>query len=96
MAISARFDTRREAEMAIERLVQTHGFDRATIEVVSAAAQNSVGIEVAGADAKRGETAPSQADDAALNGRVEVTTSDSDHETIRAVFTEFNAADMSG
>ena len=96
MVMSAHFDTRREAEMAIERLVQTHGFDRGAIEVVSATAQNSAGIEIAGADAKRGEAAPTANDDAALNGRVEVRVSSGEAETTRAVFIEFHAADIIG
>ena len=90
---TARFDTRREAEMAIERLVQTHGFDRSALEVVAAGMQNSAGIEIAGADAKRGEAAPPANDDAALNGRVEVRVSAGDAAIADAVFREFHAAD---
>lgn len=80
--------------MAIERLVQTHDFDRKMIEVVSATAQNSVGIDVAGADAKRGEAAPPQDEDAALNGRVEVRVMAGDAAIARKVFTEFKAAEI--
>lgn len=93
---TARFDTRREAEMAIERLVQTHNFDRAVIEVVAVGVQNSAGTEVAGADAKRGEATPPANDDAALNGRVEVRIASGDAEIARQVFTEFHAADIDG
>ena len=82
--------------MAIERLVQTHGFDRGAIEVVSATTQNSAGTEIAGADAKRGEAAPPANDDAALNGLVEVRVWAGDTETIHEVFAEFHAADTSG
>ena len=82
--------------MAIERLVQTHDFDRSAIEVVSATTQISAGIEIAGADAKRGDAAPPANDDAALNGRVEVRVSTGDAATARAVFTEFHAAEIIG
>ncbi len=52
--ISGTFDTRREAEMAVERFVQGHGVDRSAIRIVPVSAENSAGVEVAGADAKRG------------------------------------------
>ena len=91
---TARFDTRREAEMAIERLVQEHGFDRGAIEVVAAGRRNSAGTEIAGADAKRGEAAPPANDDAALNGLVEIRVAAGDAATARAVFAEFHAVDI--
>ena len=93
---TARFETRREAEMAIERLVQTHGFDRGAIEVVAVGMQNSAGTEIAGADAKRGEAAPAANDDAPLNGLVEVRVSAGDGAIAEAVFREFHAADIGG
>ena len=88
---TARFETRREAEMAIERLVQTHDFDRGAIEVVAVGTQNSAGTEIAGADAKRGEAAAPANDDAPLNGLVEVRVLAGDAAVADAVFREFHA-----
>ena len=94
--ISATFDTRREAEMTVERLVQQHHVDRAAVRVQPASADNSVGVEVAGSDAKRGEPIEPSGDEAALNGRIEVSLDrdEADVETIRAVFAEFGASDV--
>ncbi|KAB7648953.1 hypothetical protein [Polymorphobacter fuscus] len=88
------FDTRREAEMAIERLVQEHGVDRAVIAVAPAGRQNSVGIEVAGSDAKRGDAEPARDDEAALNGRIAVTVPDGVDAPVDDVFREFHATDI--
>jgi hypothetical protein len=92
--ITGVFDTRREAEMAIERLVQEHGLDRGAIAVMPDVAENTVGVEVAGADAKRGEPVDPSGDEAALNGRIAVSLDrvEGDEETIRAAFREFGAS----
>lgn len=95
--ISGIFDTRREAEMAIERLVQEHGLDRAAVLVTTATAENSAGIEVAGSDAKRGPASPpDDGDDAALNGRITVSVhaEDADPDLVLGVFAEFKASDV--
>lgn len=49
--ITGLFDTRREAEMAVERLVQEHGMDRNRVQAYAAGEENSSGTEVSGADA---------------------------------------------
>lgn len=49
--VSGSFATRRDAEMAVERLVQEHGIDRDGIFIASAAAANSAGVRKEGADA---------------------------------------------
>ncbi len=92
--ITGLFDTRREAEMAIERLVQDRGFDRRAIAVMPEQHENSAGIEIAGADAKRGEPVAPATDEAALNGRIAVSldASETDAGAIRAVFDEFGAS----
>lgn len=95
--ISGIFDTRREAEMAIERFVQTHGLDRSKIGVMPAGAENTVGVELAGADAKREPNAPPPNDDeAALNGRIRVwiDRDEADLALAREVFEEFKAVDI--
>ncbi len=95
--ITGIFKTRREAEMAIERFVQTHGLDRGAIEVMPAGAENTAGSELAGADAKREPLAPPPNDDeAALNGmiRVSIDREEADMPLARAVYEEFKATDI--
>lgn len=94
--ITGIFETRREAEMAIERFVQTHGLDRGAIEVMPAGPENSAGTELAGADAKREPLAPPPNDDAALNGaiRVSIDRDEADMPLARAVYEEFKATDI--
>ena len=48
------FATRREAEMAVERLVQEHEIDRKAIQIAPEGAANSAGDETAGSDAEAG------------------------------------------
>lgn len=92
--LSATFDTRREAEMAIEHLVQQLHIERSFIFVAPVAPQNSAGIEVAGADAKRDGLEEPSGDEAALNGRIEVSLDrdDGDESDVRAVFEDFGAS----
>lgn len=49
--ITGRFDTRREAEMAVEHLVQEYDLDRARIDVRPAGEANTSGDVASGADA---------------------------------------------
>lgn len=94
--ISGTFDTRREAEMAVERFVQGHGVDRDAIRIVPVSAENSAGVEVAGADAKLGEPTPPSGDEAALAGRIEVSLDryETEVQTAREIFKEFKATDI--
>ncbi len=89
-------ETRREAAMTIERLVPEHGLDRSAIAVAPEAGASTVGTEVAGAYAKRGEPVASTGGDAALNGRIAVSldSGTGDPGLIRAVFEELKAADI--
>lgn len=80
-SLSGSFATRREAELAVERLVQQHGVHREGITVTPLSVENSVGTEVAGSDAKRGDPQPSREDEAALNGRILVAL-DTGYETL--------------
>ena len=45
------FSTRRDAELAVERLVQEHGFERTDIFIQPQGSDNSVGEEISGSDA---------------------------------------------
>lgn len=93
--LSATFDTRREAEMTVERLVQQFDLDRAAIFVDTAGDENSAGEERAGSDTKAGEPSAEDRSDAPLNGAIVVTVEIADNEIaeqVRDAFGEFDAA----
>jgi hypothetical protein len=94
VTLSATFDTRREAEMTIERLVQQFDLDRAAIAITVVGEQNSAGDERAGSDDHAGDPAPAERDDAPLNGAITVTAQVRDDdmaEQVRTAFGEFDA-----
>ena len=93
--LKGEFETRREAEMTVERLAQEYGIDRGKIQIVAAGAENSAGDEQAGSDGEAGEPTPESRDDAALNGAIAVSVELDDEavaEKVRAAFSEFGAA----
>ncbi|WBH15059.1 hypothetical protein [Sphingomonas radiodurans] len=97
VTLSATFDTRREAEMTIERLVQQFDLDRAAIAVSAAGNENSVGEEQAGSDTRSDEPTPESRDDAPLNGAIAVSVALADADSaseVRAAFAEFHADDV--
>ncbi|MFB2567439.1 hypothetical protein [Rhizobium sp. IMFF44] len=67
--ISATFQTRQAADLAIEHLVQQHGISRPDIFVQSASDRNTAGSAPSGGDASRDEGARR---DAPLAGEIEV------------------------
>jgi hypothetical protein len=50
--IAARFATRRDAEMAVETLVQEYEVDRSRVSVTPEGAENTAGTDAAGSDAR--------------------------------------------
>ena len=97
--LKGEFDTRRQAEMTIERLVQEHKIDRGAIEVMAAGDANSVGVERAGSDDPAGEPSPTPRDDAPLEGTLVVLVKLDDATSIadvQAAFAEFAAHDPGG
>lgn len=66
------FATRRDAELAIERLVQEHGVERSDIFVAPEGAANSAGEATSGSDRASAGPTEAESSDAALNGRIEV------------------------
>ena len=52
--IVAYFETRRDAELAVEHLVQEHGVARTDIFIRARGAANSAGVRPAGADVESG------------------------------------------
>ena len=90
--LSANFDTRRSADMAIERLVQEFGIERTDIFVVAEGEDNTVGQRPAGSDATTGDAIASGVTDAPLLGAVKLSVDVQDDEkakTVRAAFVEF-------
>lgn len=88
----ATFETRREAEMSIERLVQEFGLDRKAIEIVADGALNSAGEDTSGGDNASDPPTPSEREDAALNDRIKVSVTvndDAEAQRVRNAFSEF-------
>lgn len=95
--LKASFDTRRGAEMTIERLVQEFGIERTGIFVAAEGSKNSAGEEKAGSDTEAGSPSPDNRNDASLKGRVTVSVDieDDDHAAkVRSAFAEFGAEDV--
>jgi len=95
--ISGRFETRRDAEMAVERLVQKYEIERTDIFVVAPGEKNSAGARTAGSDVEAAEPSPERRTDATLNGPIEVSVDLQDEEraaTIRSAFAEFGVRDV--
>lgn len=95
--LTATFETRREAEMTVERLVQEHGVDRADVFIATAGEENSVGVEKAGSDTDAGAPSAGSRDDAPLRGAIAVSVDIEDEErvrTVREAFGEFEAAEV--
>lgn len=95
--LSGKFETRREAEMAVERLVQEHKIERTDIFILADGKENSAGEEQAGSDADAGEPSPEFRDDAPLHGTITVSVDIDDDvlvDQVRAAFAEFDASEI--
>ena len=95
--LTGQFETRREAEMTVERLVQEHGIERTDIFIVATGRENTAGEETAGSDTKAGGPSTETREDAALNGAIEVSVDIEDAAKatlIREAFAEFSAHDV--
>ena len=95
--LKANFETRREAEMVVERLVQEHGIERSDIFVSASGSANTAGTEEAGSDTAAGEPTRESRTDAALNGVIEVSVDledESEALTVRNAFDEFAGIDQ--
>ena len=73
--ITSEFDIRREAELAVERLVQEYNVDRSAIEVMAASEDNTAGVVPSGADRDR-ETGEPESSPTYGRIRVSVTVDD--------------------
>jgi hypothetical protein len=93
------FATRREAEMAIERLVQEHGVERSDIFVAAEGQANTAGVELAGSDTEAASPSPPDRGDSALNGAIVVSVDLNDEgraADVRAAFAEFGGEPAKG
>lgn len=70
--ISAEFKSRRDAEMAVEHIVQDHGVDRNAVQVGPASDENTAGTEAARADVEDGHLKSGTEGEPALAGKVKV------------------------
>ena len=96
-SLTAKFDTRREAEMTVERLVQQFKIERTDVFIAAEGDENTVGIEEAGSDTEAGGPSPEDRDDAQLAGRVVVSVDLEDDDLadeVRSAFAEFDASEV--
>lgn len=96
-SFTAKFETRREAEMTVERLVQEHGIERTDIFITTEDSRNSAGVDEAGSDTKGAEPTPGSRDDAELEGRIVVSVDIQDADRaadVKAAFAEFDADEV--
>jgi hypothetical protein len=70
--IVANFDTRRDAETAVEHLVQEHGIERADIFIRAPGTANTAGTRAAGADVESGHPGVETHGKPELSGPIEV------------------------
>ncbi len=95
--LTGMFETRRDAEMAVERLVQEYGVDRGLILIAPAGDANSAGEQTAGADNDAAAPSSGERSDAKLTGPIKVSVDiqdDATASTIRDAFAEFGAHDV--
>jgi hypothetical protein len=97
--LSAIYNTRESAELAVEHLVQEHKVDRATIFIEPVGTENSTGVEQGGADgpATGGPATDGHArSDSPLHGALQLTvpTENHDHALIEKVLREAGAEEV--
>lgn len=95
--ITGNFDTRREAEMAVERLVQDYGVERTDVFISAAGDENTAGTEASGADVESGHPDTGVDANPALNGAITVSVDiedDAKVEKVRSALNEFHPSDV--
>ena len=83
--ITAEFTSRRDAETAVEHLVQEHGLDRGAVRIASASDLNTVGTQAAGADLEGGTRKTGTEGEPALAGKIRVSVDVAENETDKAI-----------
>lgn len=92
-AINGTFETRRDAEMAVERLVQEFGVERSDIFIAAQGEDNSAGRIVAGSDTEIRAPSPEAREDGAHEGAIVVSVDVNDDNLAGKIFDaieEFN------
>ena len=89
-SVCGSFATRREAELAVEHLVQDHHLNRKSVTIQPAGAQNTAGKEAAGADVESGHPGLEKHGDPKLGGAIEVRVacSEGERQMVEAVLRE--------
>jgi hypothetical protein len=93
--LSGLFDSRRMAELAVERLVQEYEIKRTDILIGAAGEENTAGVNSAKTDEEAGFTDRQAKDDATLNGEISVSVAIENEDVaqrIRKAFKEFRAS----
>jgi hypothetical protein len=83
--IEATFNTRRQADLAVEHLVQELGIERTDIFLAAEGDANSAGSVVDGADAESGHPGVDPAGDPALAGGIAVSIDVADEAVLPAI-----------
>ncbi|MBA4491610.1 hypothetical protein [Paracoccus sp. S1E-3] len=94
--LNASFETRRDAEMAVERMVQEFGLDRSTILVAPEGSENTSGEVRSGGDNADESAQVSAREDGAHNGKIRVSVNIEDTgeaQKVREAFAEFEGDD---
>ena len=94
--LHAIYATREQADLAVERLVQEHGVERAAIFVEPVKDENSSGTRISGGDAPSVEPGARGREDAPLHGaiRLTVATDEKKQRTLRRVLEEVGAVEV--
>ena len=66
------FDNRRDAELALEHLVQERGIQRTSVSLRAAGEANTAGVEAAGADVESGHPGVAKHGSPKLAGEIEL------------------------
>lgn len=93
------FATRRDAELAVEHLVQEHGIHRSDIFVGARGSANTAGTRAAGADVESGHPGEDRRGEPELSGPIEVSVDCHDEESetvVKTVLREAGAKQISG
>jgi hypothetical protein len=94
--LAAIYETRAQAELAVEHLVQELGVDRSAIFVEPVEEKNTSGVQISGGDAPSGEDGSRARSDAPLNGAIRVTVATTEHKVaaLRGALTQAGASSV--
>jgi hypothetical protein len=94
--VAAIYETRAQAELAVEHLVQELGVDRSAIFVEPVEETNTSGVQISGGDAPSGGQGSQARSDAPLNGAIRVTVAATEHKVaaLRRALTQAGATNV--